>query len=405
MRGSRLVVLLVLPAALVCAAPSWAITRPLGSPRFLALPIHRDPGVAAYPRSAAAAAPLPLWSSTIESLGHSYKYTMVGTNPFEPQATPSSRIGVDLIPVRFIFEYALENSNQEFERKTTTYDASGPLPECGINSSPEQLALESPIFQKHPYTVGGTYVGDVQYTDAFQRENFARQTLGKGALNPRYHIVLSGKGRAALTIYVSYSEGLSLGSEAFGAPVCGGHVGLVNIAYVDGVIQTIIPQLARMREVRSNRLPVFLFSNVLMEEGAGGGCCILGYHSAYEPTPGVVQYYATAEYDSSRIFGEEAADVSVLAHELGEWVDDPNIDNEAPAWGHIGQQSGCQANLEVGDPLSGKTVPVSMPNGVTYHPQELAFFSWFFRQEPSIGANGWYSSNGTFTAGAGPVCK
>jgi hypothetical protein len=37
-----------------------------------------------------------------------------------------------------------------------------------------------------------------------------------------------------------------------------------------------------------------------------------------------------------------------------------------------------------------------MPNGFTYHLQELAFFSWFYRQDPSTGVNGWYSDNGTF---------
>lgn len=402
MRPSRLVAVLVLPAVLACAAPSWAVTRTIGRPRFLALPIHNDPGVPAYPRSAAAGAPLPLWSSSAEALGRSYKYTMVGTDPFEAQAAPSSRIGVDLVPVRFIFEYG-EEAPEQLEKKPTVYDASGPLPECGISSSAEELALQSPIFQKHPYTVGGTFVGNVQYTDAVQRESFARQILGKGALNPHYHVVLAGKKRPTLSIYVPYADGISLGSAVFGANACGGRVGIVGEGFVDGVIQTIIPQLAKMHEVRPNRLPVFLFSNVYME--SFGGCCALGYHSGYEPTPGLVQYYATAEYDSTAIFPGEVADVSVLSHEMGEWVNDPNGNNEVPAWGHAGQQAGCQANLEVGDPLAGKTVPVSMPNGVTYHPQELAFFSWFFRQEPSIGANGWYSSNGTFTVGAGPACR
>ena len=42
-------------------------------------------------------------------------------------------------------------------------------------------------------------------------------------------------------------------------------------------------------------------------------------------------------------------------------------------------------------------------NGFQYHPQELAFFSWFFNQVPSIGRNGVYSNNGTFTSPA-PLC-
>jgi hypothetical protein len=45
-----------------------------------------------------------------------------------------------------------------------------------------------------------------------------------------------------------------------------------------------------------------------------------------------------------------------------------------------------------------------MPNGFTYHLQELAFFSWFYGA-PSIGIHGWYSNNDTFTGDAGPPCQ
>jgi hypothetical protein len=86
---------------------------------------------------------------------------------------------------------------------------------------------------------------------------------------------------------------------------------------------------------------------------------------------------------------------------VGEWQNDPNTLNPTPSWGHIGQVSGCQNNLEVGDPLSGTTIAVTV-NGFTYHPQELAFFSWFYHQSPSLGVNGWFSNKGTFTSFAAP---
>jgi len=80
--------------------------------------------------------------------------------------------------------------------------------------------------------------------------------------------------------------------------------------------------------------------------------------------------------------------------------------NTTSAWGHIGQVSGCQANYEVGDPLSGKPLlGVKMPNGFTYHLQELAFFDWYYRISPSTAVNACYSLAGTFTTGAGAVCK
>jgi hypothetical protein len=65
-------------------------------------------------------------------------------------------------------------------------------------------------------------------------------------------------------------------------------------------------------------------------------------------------------------------------------MDDPFGMNEAPPWGNIGQVTGCDNTLEVGDPLSGTEYrPIRNRNGFTYHLQELAFFSWFFGA-PSI---------------------
>ena len=83
-----------------------------------------------------------------------------------------------------------------------------------------------------------------------------------------------------------------------------------------------------------------------------------------------------------------------MSHEVAEWMNDPLGNNPTPSWGNIGQVSGCQANLEVGDPLSGSNLTAYMPaTKFTYHVQELAFFSWFYHQKPSLGINGWYSDN------------
>ena len=95
-----------------------------------------------------------------------------------------------------------------------------------------------------------------------------------------------------------------------------------------------------------------------------------------------------------------------MSHEVAEWMNDPFGNNPTPAWGHTGQVAGCQNNLEVGDPLSGTLAPpiYNPANKFTYHMQELAFFSWFYGA-PSVGVNGWFSNNDTFTTDAGPVCQ
>jgi hypothetical protein len=78
--------------------------------------------------------------------------------------------------------------------------------------------------------------------------------------------------------------------------------------------------------------------------------------------------------------------------------------------------SGCQGNLEVGDPLSGHIYPIVL-NGFKYHVQDLAFFSWFYRHDATMtgvsgtivnfGSNGWFSLFGTapfMTKDAGALC-
>jgi hypothetical protein len=107
---------------------------------------------------------------------------------------------------------------------------------------------------------------------------------------------------------------------------------------------------------------------------------VLGFHGAKSygvsrPT----QTFSPLDFDTTGLFGPSVTDTSIMAHEVGEWQDDPFGNNPTPAWGHTGQVAGCQNNLEVGDPLTGTNIaPVTMPNGFTYHLQELAFFSWFY---------------------------
>jgi hypothetical protein len=60
-------------------------------------------------------------------------------------------------------------------------------------------------------------------------------------------------------------------------------------------------------------------------------------------------------------------------------MNNPFGNNPTPPWGHTGQVGACQNNLEVGDRLTGTEAPrIVMPNGLTYHLQELVFFSWFY---------------------------
>jgi len=205
---------------------------------------------------------------------------------------------------------------------------------------------------------------------------------------------------AAVTVNVPAGSGTTNTSGGCGK------IGVMDIIWWQPHVEgTIIPSLAA-QGVNPTALPIFLFYNVVMTQGTptlgGSTCCILGYHTATAQ----IQTYSVSDFDTTTLFGPATSAIAATSHEVGEWMDDPLGNNLTPVYGHIGQVTGCQNALENGDPLSGTFMPpVAMPNGVSYTPQELAFYSWFFRQSPSIGVNGWYSDNGTFTTSAGPLCK
>ena len=261
------------------------------------------------------------------------------------------------------------------------------------------------MFQNSDYNLGGTEIGHTQYLDAFQRANFWSEV----SPNPNYHTLLGVATLPLQTVVVkSSSHGSPNGTVFVASGQCGanagnvnhaGYLGVMNINFWDPIAQSLITRLG----IGPGTFPIFLFYNAVMSVGNPtnlNNCCVLGYHNVF----GSGQTYAVAEFEGrDQTLFSGVADVTALTHEVGEWMDDPLTNNPTPAWGHIGQVSGCQTNLEVGDPLSGTLFPTVTLGGFTYHPQELAFFSWFYRQSPSIGVNEWYSDNGTL-AYAGAVC-
>jgi hypothetical protein len=252
---------------------------------------------------------------------------------------------------------------------------------------------QSPIFQPSNFKFGHTSVGKTQYVDAFQRGNFWQSLAGTN-----YHTFVSPQTLAPVTVNLAANDALAIPPSLFGS--CG-PLGIVNINTLGPIL---VNQLAA-QGFNSSQFPIFLLYNVVMSIGAPNNlnkCCVLGFHGA---TGSPIQTYSPIDFDTTGLFGPAVQDTSIAAHEVAEWMDDPFGNNPTPAWGHIGQVSGCQNNLEVGDPLTGTNVPtVNGANGFAYHLQELAFFSWFYGAH-SIAVNGWFSDNNTFTSDAGPPCQ
>jgi hypothetical protein len=331
--------------------------------------------VTAAELAATTASHLPHYTATVTVGSTSYTYTVVGKNPAKPVTNASITVKVKLIPLVMKF------SNGDTWNPTKTDS-------CDPGASPLSRVKTSPLVVKQAWTWGGTAIGTGQVTDAYQRADFWHYAQ-PGGVNPTYGVTLSVSTLSAVTVNVPNAD------AAIASISCGnGLLGATNINWLDPYLQgTVIPSLAS-KGVGPSTLPIFLLHNFVEYVGTTSACCVLGYHNDYSAATGI-QTYGLGMYDNSGAF-TGSSDISALSHEIAEWQNDPYTTNPTPSWGHVGQVTGCQSNLEVGDPLSGTTFPDTV-GGFTYHPQELAFFSWFYHQSPSLGVNGWYSNQGTFT--------
>lgn len=377
MRQSALVLAtaLALSTQPLCAQEQAAAALSLDSPaaqsaapialkgRFAVLPYKGSMSTEQMITQGRAGKTIPLWDGSAKVGTKTFKYTMVGK---DPAVGNSPNIETLIIPIKLVFS---DFGKQSFD--PTANDAN-----CSPAGKPINLVLDSPIFNN--IKIRG--LGKGQYTSLFQRGNYFD-------INSTYSIVLKPVNTLPLqTITVR-------GGPVFNVPC--GKLGALDIGVWDNFLRNqLMPNLKG--DVTPTTFPIFLFYNVVMYDGDPNNCCILGYHSAFDNPSfgGTFQTYSTSGFDSSQAFNG-TSDVSILSHEVAEWLADPDGLNPTPPWGHIGQVSGCQANLEVGDPLSGTTKKFTR-NGFDYHLQDEAFTAWFYKFDPPHTYNDRYSLFGTF---------
>ncbi|MFY9559043.1 MAG: hypothetical protein WAQ52_02305 [Terriglobales bacterium] len=317
-------------------------------PRTNAAPAKYDPAVQ-----------VPIWQGSFVFNAQTFHFNMVGTDPSLGSMT--SNIPIVIVPLKFKFSDGTSLSATQMV--------------CGDVKNTKYRVKNSPLLKKAAFMPGGTNVGTTQYVDAFQRANFWSIV---STTSPNYHVLLS-------PVQMKPVQTINVGAN--GQTVAGpcARIGEVNINFFDNIAMNLLTQLA----IPANTLPLFLDYNTFW---TAGGCCILGYHSTNNAG---TQAYAVAAYSDPGIFNVPIQDIHALSHEIGEWMDDPLIPNVniVPAWGHIGQVGGCQNNLEVGDPVTGKAFTVSVGGlfPFTYHPEDLVFEPWFARISPSTSVNGWYT--------------
>jgi hypothetical protein len=338
------------------------------------------------------ATPLPMFTYNVTASpdlgGGNFSGTILGRNPLNHGKT-TTKIPTQLIPLVININDGITN---------ITYDPMAPDPCVPGNLSVMDVVTGSPLFTNTPFTMNGVNVGTTQYIDAFQRAQFWSEVGGSG-----YHVVMNTSTLASqsLSFCANCPDGPGQNYDTHALFGACGFVGVVDVNDLNNAVVNLINgPLSGMINVGT--FPIFVMKNIAM--GAPGtnlfsNCCVLGFHNAF-PVGTNTQIYSPFDLDTSGIFGPGYT--SVMAHEIGEAYNDPLITNATPIWGNIGQTvGGCQGNLEVGDPLSpGFGTPtnpfiITGGNGLTYHLQELAFFSWFFGG-PSTGTGGLFSNNGTF---------
>jgi hypothetical protein len=348
-------------------APAARITMPVTT----AIPLL---GVspATLRAQSAAGMTVPFYSGSVKSPldGKTYSYDIVGADPTKTNKTTV----ISYVPIVVVVTFP----------DGTVLDPT--QPGCNDSVSVSDRFYEGPNFVKTPLTSNGVNVGKTQIDDAFQRAEF--WTILKG---PKYHTMLKAVGSPVVAKYYA-SDGTTTPG-----PICNDsahRVGHIPFSDFDVIARSLAKEYAKV-----NQVPLVLTYNIFL---TSSDFTYAGYHSAFSLSSGT-QVYAVATYSDPHAFPNlpGVEDISIPTHEIGELINDPFVNNATPAWGHVGQVTGCQSNLEVGDALTGHDFTLNY-NGFTYHPQELVFFSWFFRT-PSTGTGGEYSFQGTFTK-TQPLC-
>jgi hypothetical protein len=347
LRHAALAALLATTSSLLVAQTA-AAAGPVAEPRFTVLPPH---GWTYNPGKHLPAA-LQTWNGSISYSGHTYNYTMVGTDPASTNTTTT--VTAYIIPVIMNYTKGIYGaSHHKFNPTTDTQN--------GV--SIVQNILNSPLFTNVDWNWGGTDVGTTQYEDAFQRASFWQDVT----TNTNYHLLLSPSVLTPLKLKPTKAQG---GAVVTNPTTKSGTVGEMNINSFDSAIQGYIRSHST---ITTDSVAIFVTDNVYL---TSGGCCIGGYHSVTSTH----QTYMTATYAYTPSGFPFSADISAFSHEIGEWYDDPLTTSNSPC-----------GILEVGDPLEGKTNYGDFSitsGGVTWHPQTLAMME-YFGDPANFSVNNW----------------
>ncbi len=279
--------------------------------------------------------------------------------------------------------------------------ANGAVLRNAVPGSVVSAVVKSPVFQPFRY-----FTGTTQFNDAELRSEF----WGRFAQNDDggWHTLLYPQVARTRTVqlpfgtyaYALNADGTCCEFVLADADTFGNSLFPTTYPFDNS---TPIGAAENAGDMTTRDISTLLFKDVFLVDSSGG-CCIIGFHT-YDFEPGtarngnrpriyVVNY---SSWISLGLFSGGFQDITALSHEMAETFNDPFIDNATPWWLSVDPFFGyanCQNNLETGDVIevlaSNTVFPIQM-NGMTYHPQNEALFSWFAFQSPSRAQNGSYS--------------
>lgn len=305
-----------------------------------------------------ALAQLQTWDGSFTYNNKQYKYTMVGKDPANDNSTTT--IPVFLIPVRLNF-LSCTPSPCVLDPYTQPSYLNG-------NSVVASVIL-SPIFDSTTtYIQNGVNLGTTQFLDAFQRGNFWQILQSVGHAN--YHLMLAQPSIVTpeQSVDVPPADGC-VDSGRYGFPL-----GEMSFYWLYPQLEAIVSKL----QIPANSLSIFLGYDAV--SSPSGACSpvdqLQGFHRATTGSPQNTYLYFGYLDPSAIPTVPTAPDVSILAHEVGEWADDPFAPPGNPACG--------TDFLEVGDHLLGHDKYCYTVNGFKYHLQDLNFLPYFGGPNTSV---------------------
>lgn len=297
---------------------------------------------------------LPTFDGSFTVDGTTYPYTMLGA---DPRSGRSVELKTVIVPLTMKFV--------GFDTDVT----------FGSSFAAQNMAT-SPIYRNARFPNGRG-----QFGDQLQRATFWNRMDRKH----EWHVYMDSPERArtfTLTVTPDTGELFDLGDGTL--------LGNMHIDEFDAQLHAILPKL----HLDADETPLFVTQGAIADA--------LGYHDAFMVPDGrggqrvqTLMYSSWLDIDA---VGPLLADVSTLNHEVGEWLNDPYIDNESPLWAFPPFNDVCGDNpfVEVGDPQGNgpdfdqfPTVEVPL-HGFTYHLQDVVMLPWFARETPSSAYHGWY---------------